>query len=64
LFAVANYARWLEVDPESALREANARFRRRFAGVEAAAARIGKPLREMSIEELDALWEEAKKGEK
>jgi tetrapyrrole methylase family protein/MazG family protein len=61
LFAVANYARWLKVDPESALREANARFRRRFAGVEAGAARIGKPLREMSIEELDALWEEAKK---
>jgi tetrapyrrole methylase family protein/MazG family protein len=61
LFAAANYARWLKVDPESALREANARFRRRFAGVEAGAERIGKPLREMSIEELDALWEEAKK---
>jgi tetrapyrrole methylase family protein/MazG family protein len=61
-FAVVNLARWLKVDAESALREANARFRTRFGYVEAAAARIGKPLKEMTLEELDALWEEAKKG--
>jgi tetrapyrrole methylase family protein / MazG family protein len=63
LFAAVNYARWLKVDPEAALREANARFRRRFEHVEAAAKRLGKPLKGMSLAELDALWEEAKKAE-
>ncbi len=62
IFAAVNYARWLKVDPESALREANARFRERFGKMEAAAKRIGKPLKEMSLEELDALWELAKAG--
>jgi tetrapyrrole methylase family protein/MazG family protein len=61
LFAAVNYARWLKVDPEAALREANARFRVRFGRVEAAAKRLGKPLTDMSLEELDALWEEAKR---
>jgi tetrapyrrole methylase family protein/MazG family protein len=61
-FAVVNLARWLKADPESALREANARFRMRFGRVEAAAARIGKPIKDMSLAEMDALWEEAKKG--
>jgi len=63
IFAAVNYARWLKVDPEAALREANARFRTRFEHVEAAAKRLGKPLKEMSLEELDALWEQAKDGE-
>jgi tetrapyrrole methylase family protein/MazG family protein len=63
IFAAVNYARWLKVDPEAALREANARFRVRFEHVEAAAKRLGKPLKEMSLEELDALWEQAKAGE-
>jgi tetrapyrrole methylase family protein/MazG family protein len=61
LFAAVNYARWLKVDPESALRESNARFRERFGRVEAAAGRLGKPLKDMSLEELDVLWEEAKR---
>jgi tetrapyrrole methylase family protein/MazG family protein len=63
IFAAVNYARWLKVDPESAVREANARFRERFGRMEAAAKRIGKPLKGMSLEELDALWEQAKAGE-
>ncbi len=63
LFAAVNYARWLKVDPEAALREANARFRRRFEHVEAAAKKLDKPLKEMSLAELDALWEQAKAGE-
>jgi tetrapyrrole methylase family protein/MazG family protein len=62
-FAVVNLARWLKVDAESALRESNARFRERFGYVEAAAARLGKALKDMTLEELDAMWEEAKKGE-
>ena len=61
-FAVVNYARWLKVDPESALRESNARFRFRFGRVEEGAARLGKALKDMTLGELDALWEEAKKG--
>ncbi|MBN2084769.1 MAG: nucleoside triphosphate pyrophosphohydrolase [Anaerolineales bacterium] len=62
-FALVNLARWLKVDSESALRKSNARFRARFGRVEAAAARTGKALKEMTLEELDALWEEAKKAE-
>lgn len=61
-FAIVNLARWLKMNPESALRESNARFRERFGRVEAGAARIGKALKDMTLEELDALWEEAKRG--
>ncbi|MGD8759660.1 MAG: nucleoside triphosphate pyrophosphohydrolase [Anaerolineales bacterium] len=60
LFALANYARWLGVDPESALREANTRFRRRFASIEAEAQKAGRALSEMSLKELEALWQIAK----
>ncbi len=61
-FAVVNLGRWLKVNPESALRQSNARFRERFGRVEAGAARLGKALKDMTLEELDALWEEAKRG--
>jgi tetrapyrrole methylase family protein/MazG family protein len=60
LFAAASWARWLNADPETALREANRRFYDRFTHVERAARELGKELREMSLEELDALWEAAK----
>jgi MazG family protein len=60
LFAVVNYARWLKVDPEAALRQANARFRRRFAHVEAGAAGQGRRLADMQLGEMDSLWEAAK----
>ena len=60
LFAVVNWARWLGVEPESALREANARFRRRFEWIEArVAVREGK-MSAMTLEELNELWEAAK----
>ena len=58
LFAVVNYARHLGVNPETALREANARFERRFRKVEELA---DKSLKEMSIDELESLWQRAKK---
>ncbi len=58
LFAVVNYARHLGVNPETALREAVARFERRFSQVEALA---DKPLKDMNIDELEALWQRAKK---
>ncbi|MFN3944457.1 MAG: nucleoside triphosphate pyrophosphohydrolase [Allosphingosinicella sp.] len=58
LFAVVNYARHLDIDPEAALREATARFERRFRKVEQLAER---PLQDMDIEELEELWQSAKK---
>jgi nucleoside triphosphate diphosphatase len=60
LFTAANLARHLKVDPELALRDANAKFRRRFAAMEAIAPR---PLEELSAEELEALWVRSKKEE-
>lgn len=63
LFSVVNFARWKQVDPEAALRQANSRFRRRFARLEASARSSGKPLGEMRLDEMDALWESAKGAE-
>lgn len=63
LFAVVNWARWLKIDPESALRQANARFARRFRHVERAAADQGRDLTQMTLDEMDALWEAAKMAE-
>ena len=57
LFSVVNLARHLKIDPEAALREASQRFDRRFRVVEELADR---PLADMSIEELEALWQKAK----
>jgi len=59
LFSVVNYARHLDIDPETALREASARFERRFRKVEEIADR---PLKDMDIEALEALWQKAKKS--
>jgi len=61
LFSVVNLARWLNIDAESALRQANDRFRERFTQCEAAARKQERDLGAMSPEELDALWEMAKK---
>lgn len=57
LFAVVNLARWLEVEPEIALRAANQRFRRRFEYIEQHA---GRNLKDMTLAEMDLLWNEAK----
>lgn len=63
LFVVADLARWLDLDAETALREANLKFRRRFAHVEAAAAAAGRALQDHSLDELLALWSGAKAAE-
>ena len=60
LFAVVNLVRWLEIDPEMALRETNSRFRKRFAYIERRSSEQGKSVDQMSFEALDQLWEEAK----
>ncbi len=61
LFSLVNLARWLGVDAESALREANAQFVARFKAIEARAAEQGRALTDYSLEELDAFWEAAKR---
>jgi tetrapyrrole methylase family protein/MazG family protein len=61
LFAVVNLVRWHGVDAESALRESDARFRRRFKYIETKARQQGRRLAEMTLEEMDIWWEEAKK---
>jgi len=63
LFSVVNYARWLNLEPEAALREANRRFRRRFAKLEKAAREAGHLLPDLTLQELDSLWEAAKEDE-
>ena len=63
IMACANLARHLGVDPETAVRKANARFERRFRAVEAALAARGRRPEEATLEEMDALWNEAKAAE-
>jgi len=60
LFSAVNLARWRNVDAESALRATNARFIRRFKTLEALAAARNKSVSDMSIEEMDVLWDKAK----
>ena len=64
LFACVNLARHLGVDPEAALRAANAKFTARFRHVEAALAASGRRADEVGLTELDRLWEEAKRAER
>ena len=60
LFAVVNWARWLGVDPESALRDTNARFFRRFRYIEEQVAAQGGDFDTLTLAEMDVIWEEAK----
>jgi ATP diphosphatase len=64
LFVLANVARHLGIDPEAALRGANAKFVRRFEGIEARLAEAGKKPHESDLEEMDALWDAIKAEEK
>jgi MazG family protein len=60
LFAVVNLARFLHVHPEQALQRTNAKFRRRFHHIEARARELGRRLEDMTLEEMDGYWNEAK----
>ena len=64
LFVMANLARHLGVEPEAALRRANAKFTRRFAHIEAALAQQGKTPQQSNLAEMDALWNSAKAVDK
>jgi tetrapyrrole methylase family protein/MazG family protein len=63
LLNLANYARYLEIDAEEALREAGHKFRRRFDRVESAALEASKDLRDISRDELMGLWQQSKAAE-
>ena len=63
LFVVANLARHANVDPEQALRGANAKFERRFHHIERRLAEFGTSPEEASLDEMEELWVEAKKRE-
>jgi len=64
LFVAANLSRRLNVDPEHALRRANAKFERRFRAMEAAAAADGVIFAELSLDEQEAYWQQVKRVEK
>ncbi len=60
LFVVVNLARQLEVEPETALKKTNRKFRQRFKFIETQLNSRGKSLEESNLKEMDALWNEAK----
>jgi nucleoside triphosphate diphosphatase len=64
LFVMTNLARHLDVDPESALRRANAKFERRFRGIEALLGADGRSPEQATLAEMDALWDQVKATEK
>ena len=64
LFAVINAARLYKLNPDNALEKTNRKFIDRFNYIEAHSIKVGKPLTTMTLEEMDQLWEEAKRNEK
>jgi len=64
MFVMANLARHLKIDPEDALRAANAKFTRRFQGIEDALAQDGRTPADSDLAEMDALWDQIKAAEK
>src|SRR6267378_2222821 len=63
LFTAVNLSRFLKIDPEIALKKANAKFSRRFRSMEALARKNGREFKDLPREEMEALWETAKKAE-
>jgi MazG family protein len=61
LFSLINYARFVDINPEEALERTNKKFIRRFQYLESQAGELGKELADMSLDEMDEFWEEAKK---
>ncbi len=64
IFALVNYARFIDVNPDEALEKTNRKFIKRFQYLEKAAKKINKSLDEMSLSEMDVYWEEAKQFDK
>jgi ATP diphosphatase len=64
LFVIANLARHVDADPEACLKAANAKFERRFAGIEAALEQQGRKAGDATLDELEALWQQVKRAER
>ena len=62
LFSLINYARFIHVNPEDALEKTNKKFIKRFQYMEERAHAQGKQLSDMTLDEMEALWQEAKKN--
>ena len=62
LFALVNYARFLDINPENALRSTNEKFRRRFEYIEEGLKNAGKNIHHSTLEEMDSLWNRAKRN--
>ena len=62
LFVVVNWARWHNIEPETALRQANRKFYRRFRYIEEKVTAAGKPMTEFTLDQLDGWWDEAKRN--
>lgn len=60
LFALVNYARWKDINPDDALESTNSKFKKRFEAIESHAKSKGLKLKEMTLEEMDEVWEKAK----
>ena len=63
LFALINYARFIDVNPEDALEHCNQKFRKRFMYIEQEAEKKGRRIHELSLEEMDEYWNESKSKE-
>ena len=61
MFSLVNFARFIDINPETALERTNRKFISRFEHIEKRAKEVGKSLQEMTLAEMDAFWEEAKK---
>jgi XTP/dITP diphosphohydrolase len=60
LFSLVNYARWLKINPDDALEQTNIKFKKRFEAIELEAKTQGKTIQDLSLEEMDVIWEKAK----
>jgi XTP/dITP diphosphohydrolase len=60
LFSMINYARFIDVNPEDALERTNKKFIKRFQFLEEEAAKLNKPMADMTLGEMEAIWQRAK----
>ena len=60
LFSIVNAARLYDIEPETALERTNRKFIKRFKYLEAKASEMGKSLKDMNLDEMEAIWQEAK----
>ena len=63
MFSLVNYARFLKINPENALERTNKKFIKRFNFIESEASELGKKISDLSLEEMEFLWQKAKRSE-